>query len=147
MKFVQAYAQQGITVGAVTPQNEPLNGSASYPGMDFNAPSELALIGQDLGPALQAAGLKTQIWAYDHNWDVESYPQQVISDATAGSFTEGAAFHCYGGDPSAMTTFHQQFPQKSVYMTECSGRRLAVRSVRGHPRPRHRFDRQLGSRG
>jgi glucosylceramidase len=121
VKFVQAYAQQGITVSAVTPQNEPLNGSASYPGMDLNAPSELALIAQHMGPALQKAGLATQIWAYDHNWDVESYPAQIMQDPTAAGFTEGGAFHCYGGDPSAMTTFHDAFPGKSVYMTECTG--------------------------
>jgi glucosylceramidase len=121
VKFLQAYANAGIVVGAVTPQNEPLNGSANYPGMDFNAASELNFIAQNMGPALKAAGLSTFIWAYDHNWDVESYPEQVISDATAGGFTEGAAFHCYGGDASAMTTFHQKFPQKSIYMTECSG--------------------------
>jgi glucosylceramidase len=121
VKFVQAYAQQGITVRAVTPQNEPLNGSAAYPGMDLNAPSELALIAIHMGPAFQKAGLTTQIWAYDHNWDVESYPAQIMDDPTAAGFTEGGAFHCYGGNPSAMTTFHDAFPQKSVYMTECSG--------------------------
>ena len=121
VKFVQAYAAQGITVSAVTPQNEPLNGSATYPGMDLDAPSELTLIAQNMGPDFQSAGLKTAIWAYDHNWDVESYPAQIVGDATAGGFTEGAAFHCYAGDVSAMTTFHQAFPNKSVYMTECSG--------------------------
>jgi len=121
VKFVQAYAQQGVPIGAVTPQNEPLNGAAAYPGMDLNAPSELALIAQDIGPSLRAAGLPTAIWAYDHNWDVESYPEQIMADPTASSFTEAAAFHCYGGDPSAMTTFHQRYPAKSIYMTECSG--------------------------
>lgn len=121
VKFVQAYAQQGVTVRAVTPQNEPLNGGANYPGMDLNAPSELALIALHMGPAFQKAGLTTQIWAYDHNWDIESYPAQIMQDPTAGGFTEGGAFHCYGGDPSAMTTFHDAFPGKSVYMTECSG--------------------------
>lgn len=44
-----------------------------------------------------------------------------MSDATASSFSAAAAFHCYGGDPSAMTTFHDAYPTKSVYMTECSG--------------------------
>ena len=77
VKFVQAYASAGITVGAVTPQNEPLNGTATYPGMDFKAPSETSFIGQNLGPALKSAGLSTFIWAYDHNWDVESYPETV----------------------------------------------------------------------
>ncbi len=121
VKFVQAYAKEGIPVRAVTPQNEPLNGTATYPAMNLNAASELALIAQDIGPSLQAAGLGTLVWAYDHNWDVGSYPQQILGDPTAGPFTEGAAFHCYGGAPTAMTTFHQLFPQKSVYMTECSG--------------------------
>jgi glucosylceramidase len=74
-----------------------------------------------MGPAFASAGLSTKIWAYDHNWDNESYPVQIMSDATAGGFTEGAAFHCYAGDQSAMTMFHQMFPQKSIYMTECSG--------------------------
>ena len=121
VKYVQAYAQQGITVAAVTPQNEPLNGAAAYPGMDLTEPYELQLIAQDMGPAFQTAGIKTEIWAYDHNWDVESYPADIMADPTAGPFTEGGAFHCYAGDPSAMTTFHQAYPQKSVYMTECSG--------------------------
>ncbi len=121
VKFVQAYASYGIPVGAITPENEPLNGSARYPAMDLDAPSETALVAQDIGPSLRAAGLATLVWAYDHNWDVESYPEQVVGDPGAGPFTEGAAFHCYAGDPSAMTTFHQHYPSKSVYMTECSG--------------------------
>jgi glucosylceramidase len=121
VKFVQAYAKQGIRIDAITPQNEPLNGAAAYPGMDLDAPSETALIAEDIGPSLRAAGLSTLVWAYDHNWDVESYPEHVVADPVASGFTEGAAFHCYGGDPSAMTTFHDHYPLKSVYMTECSG--------------------------
>ncbi len=120
-KFVQAYAAQGVPIRAITPQNEPLNVTASYPAMDLNAPSELALIAQDIAPAFASAKLTTQIWAYDHNWDVESYPEQVMADPAAGPATEGAAFHCYGGDPKAMSTFHAAYPTKSVYMTECSG--------------------------
>ncbi|HEX3777032.1 MAG TPA: glycoside hydrolase family 30 beta sandwich domain-containing protein [Polyangiaceae bacterium] len=119
--YVQAYAKAGIRVNAVTPQNEPQNGSATYPGMGLDAPSELSLIAQNMGPAFKSANLSTMIWAYDHNWDHEEYPETVIGDATAGSFVEGAAFHCYGGEASAMTTFHDKFPMKSIYMTECSG--------------------------
>jgi glucosylceramidase len=121
VKYIQTYAKNGIPVSAITPQNEPLFGSGSYPGMLLDAPSELTLIAQNIGPAFASAGLKTQIWAYDHNWDQEGYPAQIMSDMTAGGFTAAAAFHCYAGDPSAMTTFHQAFPQKPIYMTECSG--------------------------
>ncbi len=121
VKFIQAYAAQGVTVNAVTPQNEPQNGAAAYPGMGLDAPSELSLIAKDMGPAFKTANLSTQIWAFDHNWDNEGYPEQIMNDPTASGFTPCAAFHCYGGDPSAMTTFHNKFPTKSIYMTECSG--------------------------
>jgi glucosylceramidase len=121
VKYVQAYAAAGVRVNAVTPQNEPQNGSATYPGMGLDAPSELTLIAEHMGPAFKNANLSTWIWAFDHNWDHEDYPETVIGDATAGGFVEGAAFHCYGGEASAMTTFHQKFPMKSSYMTECSG--------------------------
>ena len=121
VKFVQAYAAQGIPVRAITPQNEPLNGTATYPGMSLPAANELTLIAQDLGPDFKSAALSTLIWAYDHNWDVESYPEQIMADSVAGPFTAGAAFHCYAGDPSAMTTFHKDYPQKTIMMTECSG--------------------------
>ena len=33
----------------------------------------------------------------------------------------GTAYHCYFGDPSAMTALHTQFPDKDIYFTECSG--------------------------
>jgi glucosylceramidase len=37
----------------------------------------------------------------------------------------GVAYHCYYGDPSAMSTLHDQFPDKAIYFTECSGSQSA----------------------
>ncbi|HEY2126389.1 MAG TPA: discoidin domain-containing protein [Streptosporangiaceae bacterium] len=140
MKFVEAYQANGVTVDTITVQNEPQNRSPSgYPGTDMPSWQEEKVI-EDLGPMLRAAGLHTQILAYDHNWaehpndiastppdetaDINAYPQNVLN-SPAARWISGVAYHCYSGDPSAMTTLHNQFPDKAIYFTECSGSRSA----------------------
>lgn len=118
VKFVQAYAALGIHMAAVTPQNEPLN-DGTLPSMYIDANAEANLVAQ-MGPAFKAAGLDTSIWAYDHNWDRIDYPQTMLADGNAGQYIGAAAFHCYGGDPTAMTAFHKANPNTPVQMTECS---------------------------
>ena len=135
-KFIEAYRRQGVTVNTITVQNEPQNRSpAGYPGTDMPSPQEEKVI-EALGPMLRAAGLKTQILAYDHNWsehpndvastppdetdDKDNYPQEVLS-SPAARWVSGTAYHCYYGDPSAMTVLHNEFPRKDIYFTECSG--------------------------
>jgi glucosylceramidase len=136
LKFIQAYQADGVAVNAITVQNEPQNRNPSgYPGTDMPSAQEAAVI-EDLGPMLRAAGLHTEIFAYDHNWtehpndiagtppdetaDINDYPEQVMS-SPAAKWVSGVAFHCYYGDPSAMTAFHQKYPREQIFETECSG--------------------------
>jgi len=140
VKFIQAYRADGVHVDEITVQNEPQNRApAGYPGTDMPSWQEEKVI-DDLGPMLARAGLSTKILAYDHNWtehpndvastppdetaDVNDYPQQVLS-SSAARYVSGTAYHCYSGDPSAMTTLHNQFPGKDIYFTECSGSQSA----------------------
>ncbi len=135
-KFVEAYRSQGVTVNTITVQNEPQNHNpAGYPGTDMPAAQQEKVI-EALGPMLRRAGLHTQILAYDHNWsehpndiaatppdeasDINRYPQEVLS-SPAAKWVAGTAYHCYYGDPSAMSVLHRQFPTKAIYFTECSG--------------------------
>jgi glucosylceramidase len=135
-KFIEAYRRQGVTVNTITVQNEPQNRNPSgYPGTDMSAAQEENVI-EALGPMLRAAGLRTEILAYDHNWsehpndvadtppdetqDTNDYPQEVLS-SPAARWVSGTAYHCYYGDPSAMTALHNEFPSKDIYFTECSG--------------------------
>ena len=117
--FIKAYQAQGIPINYITPQNEPLNLN-NMPTMSFPATSETTFIANNLGPALAANGLSTKILGWDHNWDVPSYPTTIMNDATANSYTPGVAWHCYSGDPSAMATFHNSYPTKDTFETECS---------------------------
>jgi O-glycosyl hydrolase len=67
VKYIQAFASAGVTVDAITIQNEPLNSQSGYPTMYVAADQSAQLIQNNVGPALKSAGLNTQIWAYDHN--------------------------------------------------------------------------------
>ena len=135
VRFVRAYERAGVPVYAVTVQNEPQNRHPSgYPGMDLPVAQEAKLI-EAIGPAFRAAGLRTKILGYDHNWsehpaDVAStppgeepeteYPTDLL-ESGAGEWLAGTAFHCYSGDPSRQTELHRKFPDKGIWFTECSG--------------------------
>lgn len=67
VKYLQAYSEAGASVDAITIQNEPLNSQAGYPTMYVYADESGDIISQNVGPALSAAGLSTELWAYDHN--------------------------------------------------------------------------------
>lgn len=117
VKYIQAMKAEGITIDAITPQNEPLHGG-NNPSMVMQAVEQASFIKNNLGPAFKTAGISTKIIAYDHNADRPDYPAAVLGDAAAYPFVDGSAFHLYGGDISALTQIHNAFPDKNVYFTE-----------------------------
>jgi glucosylceramidase len=119
--FVQAYQQQGITIYAVSVQNEPLYSTTGYPSESLAATDESTFIANNLGPALTTAGLgSVNIFGYEHNWDNTAYPLTVLG-SSAAQYVAGSSFHCYAGDPSAQSTVETAYPAKSIWFTECSG--------------------------
>lgn len=121
VKYINAYAEAGVPIYAITMQNEPLNIPGNYPGMGMTAVEQAAFLRDSLGPALHDAGLKTKVFVFDHNWDLIEYPIQVLNDSKAAAYAAGIATHCYGGVATAQTELHDRFPDKEVWMTECSG--------------------------
>lgn len=135
VKFVTGYARAGVPIYAVTVQNEPQNRRPNgYPGMDLPVAQAAKLIAE-VGQAFRAAGLRTKIIGYDHNWETHpddiastppgedpetEYPSKLLS-SPAGRWLAGTAFHCYSGDPSRQTALHRAFPDKDIWFTECSG--------------------------
>ena len=120
-KFLTGYARAGVPVDFVSAQNEPLYAPADYPGMYFGPDEAAEFIGDYLGPAIRRSGQKTQILGYDHNWDVTAYPEQMYADPRAVDDVAGTAWHCYGGDVTAQSISHNNYPQAPAYLTECSG--------------------------
>ncbi|MBS7564111.1 glucosylceramidase [Mucilaginibacter sp. Bleaf8] len=117
VKYIQAMKAQGITIDAVTPQNEPLN-PYNNPSLDMQASEQAAFIKNNLGPQLRNAGLSTKIIAYDHNPNRVDYPKAVLADAGANPYVDGSAFHLYEGDINALSDVHNAYPNKNIYFTE-----------------------------
>jgi glucosylceramidase len=117
VKYIQAMQAQGITIDAITPQNEPLN-PYNNPSMVMQANEQANFIKNNLGPQLRGAGLNTKIIAYDHNTDRIDYPEAVLADAGANPYVDGSAFHLYSGSIGALTDVHNAYPNKNIYFTE-----------------------------
>jgi glucosylceramidase len=151
VKFLQAYAQAGVPVDAVTVQNEPEHATADYPGMVMSPAQEARFISV-LGPALRRAGLRTAILAYDHNWGLapadasrgpgkltgDAYAERVLSAAAAARWVGGVAFHCYWGSAGAQADVHRADPAAGILLSECSGYRAPGET------PAATFARSLG---
>ena len=117
VKYIQKMQEQGITIDAITPQNEPLH-PGNNPSMLMSATQQTDFIKNHLGPAFQNANISTKIVIYDHNCDRPDYPISVLNDAVAKTYVDGSAFHLYAGDISSLTTVHNAHPTKNLYFTE-----------------------------
>jgi len=117
VKYISAMKAEGITINAITVQNEPLNGK-NTPSMVMQAADEDRFIREDLGPAFRSAGLNTKIILYDHNCDVPEYPLTTLNDPAAALFVDGSGFHLYGGKIDAMSQVRDAHPDKNLYFTE-----------------------------
>src|SRR5256884_5812431 len=121
VRFVEEYESAGVPIYAVTMQNEPMYVPNNYPGMNMTAPEQAEFLATYLGPAFRDERLKTKIMVFDHNWDLIEYPIEVLSTRKAAAFAAGTATHCYGGNVTAQNELHERFPDKDIWLTECSG--------------------------
>jgi len=117
VKYVQQMKARGITIDAITVQNEPQHGG-NNPSMVLSALQEADFVKNNLGPAFRAAGITTKIIIWDHNCDNPGYPITILNDAVAKSYIDGSAFHLYAGDISALSTVYNAHPDKNLYFTE-----------------------------
>jgi len=114
VKYFTAMQAQGISIWGITPQNEPENPN-NEPSMLMNSTEQKNFINQQLGPQMAAAGFgNIKIIAFDHNCDNTAYPIDVLNNS---SYVDGAAFHLYLGNISAMSTVRNA-TNKNVYFTE-----------------------------
>ncbi|MBN1598626.1 MAG: carbohydrate-binding protein, partial [Bacteroidales bacterium] len=113
VNYLNAMRNQGIEIWAITPQNEPGN-PYNEPSMTMTESEQLNFINNHLGPQIRGAGYSTKIICYDHNCDNTSFP---INVANGSSYVDGAGFHLYAGDISALTTVRNA-TGKNVYFTE-----------------------------
>lgn len=117
VKYIQKMKAEGISIDAISPQNEPLH-PGNNPSMLMSATQQADFIKTYLGPAFQLANITTKIIIYDHNCDRPDYPITILNDPAAKVFINGTAFHLYAGDISVLSAVYYAHPDKSIYFTE-----------------------------
>ena len=117
VQYIQGMQAEGITIDAITPQNEPLH-PGNNPSLYMTWQQQADFIKNHLGPAFRTAGINTKIIVYDHNADHPEYAINILNDPAARPFVHGSAFHLYAGDITALSTVHDAHPDKHLYFTE-----------------------------
>lgn len=117
VKYIEAMEEEGITIDAITIQNEPLH-PGNNPSLLMLAEDQAVFIKEHLGPLFEEHGIETKIILYDHNADRPDYPISILDDPEAAQYVDGSAFHLYGGDISALSEVHEAHPDKHIYFTE-----------------------------
>ncbi len=117
VKYIKAMEAEGLPIDAITIQNEPLH-PGNTPSMYMEAKQQAVFVSKHLGPAFAKAGIRTKIILYDHNCDRPDYPISILDDPSAKAFSDGSAFHLYGGTVDAMTKVHDAHPDRNLYFTE-----------------------------
>ncbi|MCY1721072.1 hypothetical protein OU798_12010 [Prolixibacteraceae bacterium Z1-6] len=117
VKYVQGMAKEGITIDAITVQNEPLH-PGNNPSLLMLPEDQAKFIKNQLGPAFKQANISTKIVIYDHNADRIDYPISIMDDPNAKQYIDGSAFHLYGGSIHDLTKVYNAHPDKNLYFTE-----------------------------
>jgi glucosylceramidase len=121
-KYVQAYAARGVPIDYVSVQNEP-GCCPGYPSMQWNTEGLVYFTQNALWPAFRAAGITdTKTLVMDWNWDgYDTWARPQVQALKGDPLFGGIAWHGYGGDVSAQTAAHDEFPDVRSYDTEHSG--------------------------
>jgi glucosylceramidase len=90
VKFVQAYAAEGINITAVHPQNEP-GWQQDYPSCGWSNAGMIDFIANHLGPAVEAELPGTEVWMGTmSNGDLDNaIAEAVMANGAAAAYVKG----------------------------------------------------------
>ena len=125
VKFIRAYAKEGIPIWGLSIQNEPM-AKQTWESCNYTAEEERDFIKNYLGPALQKSGLgDKKIIAWDHNRDlIYQRASTILSDPAAAKYVWGIGFHWYedwtGGGKifENVKRVQESFPNAKLIFTE-----------------------------
>src|SRR5882762_10328257 len=118
LKFLQAYAAEGVPVQAVTPQNEvDTDQDGRMPACIWPQEYEIEFV-KLLGPLLKQNGLTTKIWILDHNYNLWGRATGELEDSGLHEYCKDVAWHGYAGTPEMMSRVHDAFPDVAMHWTE-----------------------------
>lgn len=136
--YVSAYAEQGIDLWGITPQNEPLHAhDARWDSNGFTPEQGRDFLRDHLGPQLVEDGHLNpddlndglRVLIYDHNKStMNNYVTATYADPEAAKYAWGTAFHWYASSGleknnwhvEALDTLGTNWPDKGMIHTESS---------------------------
>ena len=129
IKYLDAYAAEGIDIDYLSVQNEPYYGPGDYPGMTWTVDTTKIFIRDFLGPDLEMVGNDAKIMIWDHNTvdgsgNLIDFPVRVLRSDETAAYVDAIGVHCYSGDEIDMRNYldylYENNPEVEVFMTECT---------------------------
>jgi glucosylceramidase len=118
-KFLDAYAEAGVRINSVTPQNEvDTDQDGRMPACIWAQEYEIEFVRNHLGPRLAKAANPADIWILDHNYNLWGRAMGELEDEGTRRFVKGIAWHGYVGTADAMTRVKKAYPAVDMFWTE-----------------------------
>lgn len=125
LKFVHAYAEEGVKIAQLHVQNEPVS-SQKFPSCIWTGEEFARFIGKYLGPLFEENGIDTKIWLGTLNGPetderapytrYNDYANLVLHDPDAYRYIEGVSYQWAG--KYAVSVTQESFPEKKLMQTE-----------------------------
>jgi glucosylceramidase len=116
VKFLQAYAAEGVTINSLSSQNEvDTDQDGKMPACLWPQENEIEFVAKHLGPELANNKIGTKIWILDHNYNLWGRAICELEDPELYKYVDGVAWHGYAGVATEMTRVHDAFPDKHAY--------------------------------
>lgn len=119
LRFLQAYAAEGVPVQALTSQNEvDTDQDGKMPACIWPQEYEIEFIGNHLGPLLESSGMPVKIWVLDHNYNLWGRAICMLGDTKLRQYVNAVAWHGYYGTPDMMSKVQDAYPEVEMHWTE-----------------------------
>jgi len=119
LKFLQGYATEGVTVQALTTQNEvDTDQDGRMPACIWPQEYEIEFVRDHLGPLLESSGMPVKIWILDHNYNLWGRAMCTLQDTKLRRYSNAVAWHGYYGTPDMMSKVHDAYPEAEMHWTE-----------------------------
>ena len=119
LKFLQAYAAEGVPVQALTSQNEvDTDQDGRMPACLWGQEYEIQFVRDHLGPLVESTGQQTKIWILDHNYNLWGRVLDSLQDDKLRRYVNAVAWHGYYGTPDMISKVHDAYPDAEMHWTE-----------------------------
>ena len=119
LKFLDGYAAEGVSVEALTTQNEvDTDQDGRMPACIWPQEYEIQFIRDHLGPLLESRATPVKIWLLDHNYNLWGRVVCSLEDDKLRKYANTVAWHGYYGTPDMMSKVHDAYPETEMHWTE-----------------------------